>query len=130
MQIADRAMCVAPRARGTQMWHSVRGPLARGLQIVDPIIHVNVALRQGIDGSALGQSCKGLSTPETPKQAQGPGETSTLPPPMDLTPQSTSSSASAINETGSDATEGIKRKNIGASQNPTSKKGLYFSDND
>jgi hypothetical protein len=33
MQIADRAMCVAPRARGTQMWHSVRGPLARGLQV-------------------------------------------------------------------------------------------------
>jgi hypothetical protein len=41
---------------------------------------------------------KGLPIPQTPKQVQGPGETSTPAPSMDLMPQSTPSSASIVDE--------------------------------
>lgn len=62
------------------------------------------------------QNNEGLSAPETPKQIPGPGETSTPPPSMDLTPPLPASSTSAIDETDSDTIGRIKRKNVGAAR--------------
>jgi hypothetical protein len=68
------------------------------LQIAEPIVCANVTVRQGMDGSAAGQNNEGLPIPQTPKQVQGPCETSTPPPSMDLTQQSAPSSASVVDE--------------------------------
>lgn len=80
--------------------------------------------------SLAGRSNKSLSIPETPKHAQDLGGTSTPPPSVDSMPQAAAPSAYVIHESGSDAAGEKKRKNVSASKNPKSKKGLHFSDDD
>nr|XP_051197099.1 uncharacterized protein LOC127310462 [Lolium perenne]XP_051210880.1 uncharacterized protein LOC127328313 [Lolium perenne] len=61
--------------------------LVSSVQIVEPIVHANVVLREGVNCSAVGQDNVGIPAPETPKHVPDPAETSTLPLFMDLTPQ-------------------------------------------
>ncbi|KAM0906503.1 hypothetical protein ACQ4PT_016720 [Festuca glaucescens] len=94
------------------------------VQIVEPIVHLNAAPREGIPQVMTDQINKGPAIPELT------GETSTPPPSMSPTPQDIPSSTSTIHEVAPDSSRRPKRKNVGTVKNPKTKKGLHFSDDD